>query len=247
MTRLPHAQDNVLDLSVFRRESTASQRYGTVPVLDTSELRWFAPGQLPAAVVAWFTSDGTLGTVENRCDVYQLHRLHDIGVKLRDRSLLEVKVRRSIGDDLAVADGLEAAFEEWRKWSPFEGDPMAPSPDVPWIEVNKTIITRTFMLSDSEVIGPATHEDDTLPGCDVEIAAVSVGGVESWTFGFEAFGPKADRRRAVASSWEMLTAESGTLDSLASRFDHPAGYPEWLAAGAGRQEDSPPSANSLTG
>ena len=248
MTTLPRDDRNVMDLSVFRGEGGGAPGFGTVPILDTSELRWFATGPLPSGVIAWFTCDGTIGTFEERTDVYQLHRLHDIGVKRRARNILEVKVRRSIGSDLAVAPGLAAPFEEWRKWSPFEGDPMAPSPDIPWIDVHKAVITRTFMLSDREVVGPAAHADDSLSGCDVEIAAVNVGGVESWTFAFEAFGPKSDRRQIVTSSWDMLIAESGDFDDLGFRFEQAAGYPEWLAAeGSTMEANSAASVDRLTG
>lgn len=248
MAQLPHAPHNVLDLSVFRGDGYEAQGYGTVPVLDTSEVRWFARGLPPLPVAAWFTCDGTIGTIEERTDLYQLHRLHDIGVKERGRDILEIKVRRSIGDDLAIAPDLAAPFEEWRKWSPFKGDPMTPSPDVPWIEVHKTIITRTFMLSDHEVVGPAEHLDDSLSGCDVEVVAVNVGGVDSWTFAFEAFGPKCDRRRTVAFAWDMIVAESGEFDGLGSLFDLAAGYPEWLAGiGARIGAESPASVEELTG
>lgn len=248
MTTLPQAHHKVLDLSAFRGEGSGAQGYGTVPILDTSEVRWFASEPLPSEVIAWFTCDGTIGTIEERTDVYQLHRLHDIGVKRRAREILEVKVRRSIGGDLMIAADLAAPFEEWRKWSPFQGDPMTPSPDVPWIEVHKTVITRTFMLSDHEVVGPAEHVDDSLSGCDVEIAAVNVTGSDYWTFAFEAFGPKSDRRRTVGFSWDMLLAESGELDHLGSRFDIAAGYPEWLATiGRGIAAESPASADRLTG
>lgn len=125
---------------------------------------------------------------------------------------------------------------------------MTPSPDIPWIEVNKTIITRTFMLSDHEVVGPAEHVDDSLSGCDVEIAAVNVAGIDSWTLAFEAFGPKSDRRRTVGFSWAMLLAESGELDDLGTCFDLAAGYPEWLASiGSRLQAEMPASDEQLTG
>jgi hypothetical protein len=248
MATLPRTDHNVLDLSAIRGEGGGAHSFGSVPILDTSELRWFASGPLPLGVIAWFTCDGTLGTIEERTDVYQLHRLHDIGVKRRARDILEVKVRRSIGDDLAVTAGLAAPFEEWRKWSPFEGDPMTPSPDIPWIDVRKAVITRTFLLPDHEVVGPAPHVDDSLSGCDVEIAAVNVGGLESWTFGFEAFGPKSNRRRTVASSWDKLVAESGGYEHLGSHFQQAAGYPEWLAASSSTlQANSAADADRLTG
>ena len=114
--------------------------------------------------------------------------------------------------------------------------------------IHKTIITRTFMLSDHEVIGPAEHLDDSLSGCDVEVVAVNVGGIDSWSLAFEAFGPKSDRRRTVAFSWDMIVAESGEFDDLGSRFELAAGYPEWLATIVTRLgAESPASVDRLTG
>jgi len=229
----------VIDLEALRGEGIAMVRNTSVPVLDTSEVRWFALGSPAAEVVDWFTDHGREGTLEERCDVYQVHHLHDIGVKRRSRDALEVKVRRSIGETLTLQPDLSARFEEWRKWSPDDGDPMAPSPDVPWIDIHKVILTRTFMLDDGEVVGPALHIDDSLSGCDVEIVEVTSGGVRSWSLAFEAFGPKADRRRAVIQSWDMLVGELGRVGNLGSYFDQPAGYPEWLALIAPHMESAP--------
>lgn len=223
------AAGTVIDLEVFRGEGTAAGRSPSVAVLDTSELRWFADGLPPRAVVDWFTCGGMVGTLEERCDTYQLHRLQDIGVKRRSRSSLEVKVRREIGDPLTLAPGLAAPFEEWRKWSPRIGDPMSPSSDTPWIEVEKAVLTRTFMSDDHEVVGPALHVDETLSGCDVEIAVVTVAGVEAWSFAFEAFGPKMHRSQVVRTAWAMLIDSSGVPEQLGSHFAFAGGYPEWLA------------------
>lgn len=214
-------------------------RNAAVAVLDTSEVRWFAHGSPAGEVVDWFTGPSRGGTLEERCDVYQMHHLQDIGVKRRSRNALEVKVRRSIGETLTLEPGLAAPFEEWRKWSPDDGDPMAPSPDVPWIDIHKVILTRTFMLDGVEVVGPALHVDDTLSGCDVEIVDVAVGDTRSWSLAFEAFGPKADRRRAVTSSWDALVAEAGRFENLGSYFDQPAGYPEWLVVIGSEIEAAP--------
>ena len=141
-----------------------------------------------------------------------------------------MKVRRAIGDDVVLQSGLAAPFEEWRKWSPDDTDLMAPSPDIPWIDIQKVILTRTFMLIGGEVVGPALHVDDTLSGCDVEIVEVAIGRTRSWSLAFEAFGPKLDRRRAVTFSRDALVADSGRFENFGSYFDQPAGYPEWLVA-----------------
>ena len=228
MSSLRPTTDNVIDLDAYRVQAMATGRSPSVPVLDTSEVRWFAEGLPPDTVVDWFTSSGAAGTLEERCDTYQLHRLHDIGVKRRARTSLEVKVRRGIGDPLVVAPGLVAPFEEWRKWSPGLGDPMSPSEGTPWIDVDKAVLTRT-VSADHEVVGPALHVDDQLSGCDVEIVAVTVAGVEAWSFAFEAFGPKRYRSRAVRSAWEMLIDTSGAAEELSADLTFAGGYPEWLA------------------
>jgi hypothetical protein len=66
---------------------------------------------------------------------------------------------------VGAEEGVDPGVEEWRKWSPRLGDPMSPSSDPPWIDVEKAVLTRTFMLADDEVVGPAPHVDDTLSGC----------------------------------------------------------------------------------
>jgi hypothetical protein len=228
MTTLHDHSLQVIDLEALRGEGIAMVRSESIAVLDTSEVRWFAHGVPVPEIVDWFSGSGRAGTLEERCDVYQLHQLQDIGLKRRSGNTLEVKVRRSIGETLTLDSGLAAPFEEWRKWSPDDRDPMSPSPDVPWLDIHKVIVTRTFMLDRGEVVGPAPHTDDSLSGCDVEIAAVTMGDVPSWSLAFEAFGPKSERRRAVMSSWETLVAESGRFEDLGGYFEKAAGYPEWI-------------------
>lgn len=197
-------------------------------VLDTSELRWFALGLPPGEVVAWFSAGGGAGITERRCDVYQFNGLHDIGLKRRFGATVEVKVRRAVGASIALGAGPEAPLEEWRKWVPSEGDPMWPAPDSQWIKVHKAIRTRTFMLEGGEVAGPASFAGETDAGCDVEVAALTVGGIEVWTFAFEAFGPRDGHSDAVVGSWASLVARSDPPGNLWSYFECAAGYPEWL-------------------
>jgi len=52
-------------------------------VIDTTELRWFVPGPLPADTCRWFT--GATGVPEVRCDTYLIDGDGDIGVKRRSR------------------------------------------------------------------------------------------------------------------------------------------------------------------
>ena len=216
------------------RSTTAWSGIGTDPdgdlvhVFHTSEVRWFAVGPLPLAVQDWFTSGGTVGRVEDRHDTYQLHGLNEIGAKRRDRGTLEVKVRRTLGDTVVLGHGLEGRLEEWSKWDPGEGVGIWQSPDAPWIDVRKVVFTRSFMPTDQEIILPANHRVRLFAGCDIEVAAVTVDGIETWTLALEAFGPDTGRLRALMSAWGTLLARSPLSIDFGSSFDRACGYPEWL-------------------
>ena len=77
------------------RDDDAAESDG-VSVVDTTEVRWFAPGRPPAEVMAWFTHDGTIGMVEKRCDTYRISDRYDVGLKCRHREIPELKIRRSL-------------------------------------------------------------------------------------------------------------------------------------------------------
>lgn len=222
------AADTVIDFEAFQGQAMAPGQRLPVPVLDTSEARWFAEGSLPHLVVDWFTCSGTTGTLEERCDTYRLDGLHDVGVKRRSRTSLEVKVRLGIGERLVLAPGLAAPLEVWRKWGPWLGDVTSPSAGAAWIDVEKTVLTRT-VGADQEAVTTASHADHTLSGCDVEIVAVTVAGVEAWGFAFEAFGPMTYRGRLMRSAWKMLIDTSAAPEQLSANLTFTGGYPEWLA------------------
>lgn len=194
----------------------------------------------PSDVVAWISAGGTAGTTEHRSDTYYLNGLHDVGLKRRFGSMAEVKIRGAVGPPVVLGAGLEAPLEEWSKRPVADGDQVWDVPDSHWIDVNKTILTRTFMLADGEMVGPASRAGEMLAGCDVEIATVTMGAVEAWTLAFEAFGPRQDRRAAILDSWRMLAGEADLPPDLGSRLGCVAGYPQWLdLALSGRLDKQP--------
>jgi len=200
----------------------------TAGLFNTSEIRWFSRGSLPSEVLAWFTGGRTVGSVEDRHDFYQMHRLNDIGVKRRHGSTLEVKVRRTLDEPLDLGDGLDGRMEEWSRWEPVEDDGAWQLPDAPWIDVHKVIYTRSFMPTDREVILPAIHSNRLFAGCDIEVAEVTVGGIDTWSLGLKAFGPTSGRQQALATSWGTLRTHSPLTEGLDFAFDRACGYPEWL-------------------
>jgi len=206
----------------------AGSRVDTAGLFNTSEIRWFSDGPLPSEVLAWFTGGRTLGSVEDRHDFYQLHRLNDIGVKRRHGSTLEVKVRRTLDAPLDLGSGLDGRIEEWSRWEPAEDDGAWQLPDAPWVDVHKVIYTRSFMPTDREVILPAVHSNRLFAGCDIEVVEVAAGGIDTWSLGLKAFGPTTGRHQALATSWQTLRTHSPMTEGLDFAFDRACGYPEWL-------------------
>ena len=227
------------DLESFLRCAVEAGQGRSDGYVDTCELRWFASGPLPPEVEDWFTGADFVGTREHRRDLYQLTGLSDVGVKRRSGRTVEAKIRMAVGPRMAIGDGLEATFDRWRKWRPSQGDAIWPTRQARWVPVDKTVLTRTFADTASGHAGNGGTSTDSghggddvaaamVAGCDVELAAITIGGLEAWTFGLEAFGPQAQRGRAAITAWEQVVAEVGRPRDLGSRFDLADGYPAWL-------------------
>lgn len=199
-----------------------------VSITDTTELRWFVEGHLPPDVMSWFTNEGTVGLAEERCDTYRLDGGFDMGIKRRFRETLELKVRRSIGENVVLGPGLAGRLEVWRRWSPAECVAPCSGRHATWADVNKMVIKRRFSITGDEVELTEASRAATGTGCDVEIAAVSLDDVEAWTFAFAAYGPLASRREALVATWNSLVADGAPPDRFGPFFGLSCGYPEWL-------------------
>ena len=193
-------------------------------VLDTTELRWFVPGSLPAEVGGWFT--GSTGVLEERCDTYLLDGRSDVGVKRRFRETLELKVRQSLEGQIEFGEGLAGSLEVWRRWSPAEGV-VENGVDGRWVDVRKSVVKRRFLVDGTEIAFTSVPEA-TGAGCDVEVAGVTVGTAHWWTFSFAAFGPPGKRREALLASWQALVAATSCPEPFGPRTRRAMGYPEWL-------------------
>lgn len=195
--------------------------------LDTCEVRWFCHAPLPPALIAWFTAGGRLGIAEQRNDLYQRRAGATVGVKRRCGRTLEVKVLQSSGPEITLPGGLSGTCEEWRKWEPGNGATPS-SKAVPWIVVQKSIVTRSFVLSGEGIAVPVSEPDRRLPGCDVELASVAVGATQAWTYAFEAFGPSERRLAALRIAAETVAGTTPYPPAFRESFDRNAGYPAWL-------------------
>ena len=127
---------------------------------------------------------------------------------------------------MARAHGLAGSLEEWRKWSPADGL-VENADDGPWVDVHKSVVKRRFTTDGTEIaFSPEPHAGGA--GCDVEVARVTVGTVQAWTFAFAAFGPPATRRDALTTSWQALVAGTPCPEPFGPRTGRAMGYPEWL-------------------
>ncbi len=121
------------DLESFLRCAVEAGQGRSDGHVDTCELRWFASGPLPPEVEDWFTGADFVGTREHRRDLYQLTGLSDVGVKRRSGRTVEAKIRMAVGPRMAIGDGLEATFDQWRKWRPSQGDAIWPTRQARWV------------------------------------------------------------------------------------------------------------------
>ena len=192
-------------------------------IVDTTELRWFVPGPLPAEVRNWFT--GSTGVVEVRRDSYLVDDRVDVGIKRRGGTTLELKVRQRVESLVDLGDALAGPLEWWRKWTPAEDLVEIPTSGR-WIDVDKSIIKRRFSPNGTEVA--FTTDPGVDPVCDVEVASVSAGGIDAWTLAFAAFGPPPGRRENILAAWRTLRASADT-SGVSIAVGSATGYPERIA------------------
>ena len=191
--------------------------------LDTTEVRWFVTGELPESLVDWFIRSGR-ATLEVRHDSYIVDGSHDAGSKIRDHGTFEVKLRTGSRGPFHLGSGVRSRIEEWQK---FVG--LQTPPDRTWVDVGKVVLTRTYQLDAEDDVSEVRVRDMFTPGCDVELATVSVGDTKAWTFAFEVWGPEDRRLHILAETASRFVADSGLPPAPTPVQTPDMGYPEWLA------------------
>jgi hypothetical protein len=192
--------------------------------LDTTEVRWFVTGELPESLVDWFIRSGR-ATLEVRTDAYLVDGSHDAGRKRRDHGAFEVKLRTGSQGLFHLGNGVRSRIEEWKKYLGLQTPP-----DPTWVDVGKVVLTRTYQLDAEDAVSEVRVRDMLTPGCDVELATVSVGDTKAWTFAFEVWGPEDRRLHILAETASRFVADSGLPLELTLALTSDMGYPEWLAA-----------------
>ncbi len=194
--------------------------------VDSLEVRWIVPGQLPPAMLGWFARFPA--ETETRQDTYLLQpRLRGLSVKLREGRTLDVKSYLGSPGILDLPGGGRGRLESWRKWSFPVGLPGHGGADLPgWVVVGKSRRSSWFPQ--------ASHQDPAqvrppaeLAGCMVELTEVWVRGKAWWTVGFEATGPVRLLRGAVEHAAGLVFAQAPP-SGVQFRLGNSHSYTHWL-------------------
>ena len=194
--------------------------------LETTEMRWFADGPLPAEVHTWFTLEGTVGRVERRGDDYLLDGRTDVGIKRRSGDLLERKVRTQVGAGASLPEGPAGQLEDWCKQSPADHRPP-PDGGVRRAWVAKTITRRRFAPTGEEVV--PSDEPPTDGACDIEIIEVGTAGGVAWSLAIAASGDAQGRESVIQAVWTQLLGKAPSPPMAVRSLGWSGGYPAWLA------------------
>jgi hypothetical protein len=224
---------------VGRRACTVACSTPSRDLIETTELRWFEAGAVPPAVSTWFTRGGGRGMLEERTDLYRIDGRVDVGVKLRARSILEVKIRQSSTamelPAAGVAVGPRGVLEVWRKRRPDDAG-LSDGPEA-WVVVSKMILKRRFSIAGDELPVSGSDDPPDRAFCDVEIVDIDAASGRSWSFAFAAQGPPSGRRASLAAAWRALVSVPPPGEWLlgsAMSF----GYPEWLERRIDREDST---------
>lgn len=196
----------------------------------TVEVRWFMPGPAPAEVSDWFHREQPKSFAEpERVDSYlRISDTDSLGIKLR-QGRIEVKQRTRQLGLVQLHRQAKGLVEQWRKWS-FSlvgaGYDLSqqPEPAGAWLAVKKERLLRTYRLTANWQVAPAAL-DASGPGCDMELAQVTVGEKVYWSLCFEAFGEEAklEQNLLLVASHVLETTRPPRLPAERS-----FGYPRWL-------------------
>jgi len=155
------------------------------------EVRWVFSGGLPAATIDWLGPFPA--AAEERVDCYLVApRLPGISMKIRDATLLDVKVAHGGLGVLGLRHGGRGRLQTWEKLSfPFDATAPRSIDGSRWVSVEKLRRRRSFTSVADQVAERPLSESES-PGCTVELTEVHIGGDVAWTLAFEARGASSE-------------------------------------------------------
>ncbi|MFB2933812.1 hypothetical protein ACE1B6_00895 [Aerosakkonemataceae cyanobacterium BLCC-F154] len=203
-------------------------------MLITSEIRWFYQGTVPPAIESWFAANvlkENYQTYEDREDWYLLiPGCEFLGVKLRQQQL-ETKLRVSDLGVLQLRNNIIGAAEKWIK-STCEDAKLESliTPDVivkgQWVKVEKVRSQIRYLVDDDRSLTPASTEQNSQAGCNVELTQLIVNHNPWWTLGFEASGTDDKLTSCVETVAKKVLQ---TFPEQRLNLVDSYAYPKWLS------------------
>jgi hypothetical protein len=192
----------------------------------TLEVRWIHRGPVPEAMISWLGPFAD--PIERRHDRYFVDPADpDLGVKIRDTALLDLKASRGSPGRLSVPGAGRGRLELWEKWSfPLHESAVASADDPGWLGLEKSRRRRSFSVGDDGVVERSVSEA-ALPGCSIELTQIAIGRGLWWTLGLEATGGRETLERNLRSTAARLFREPSPDPKLLD-LRHSMSYPRWL-------------------
>ncbi|PSO49124.1 MAG: hypothetical protein BRC33_07935 [Cyanobacteria bacterium SW_9_44_58] len=181
-------------------------------MLQTLEMRWFKPGEIPVAVRQWFdqTCPGThLGEAETRTDWYlePIAPCDYLNIKFR-QGRLEIKWRQMQFPQLSLQQQWQGRMEQWGKWLCEEATLQEFVPEgQAWIAVQKSRSQRQFVISADAC-------------CNLELTQLRVDNQNWWTLGLESTRDQESLHSIARQLSETCPATLTDQQAMA--------YPHWL-------------------
>jgi hypothetical protein len=208
--------------------------FGEQVMLTTSEIRWFDQGKVPPAIENWFTANvlkENCQKLENREDWYlQIPGCEYLGVKLRQQRL-ETKLRVAELGILQLRNNVLAAPEQWLKSTCEDAklENLITSEVIArgqWVKVEKVRSQIRYLVADDRSLTPASTEQNSPEGCNIELTELIINQTLWWTLGLEASGTEDNLNfnlETVAKKLFQTFPEQGL--NLGNSY----AYPKWLS------------------
>ena len=214
------ARDLLRRDQVVRIDDVGARSDGSV--MASLEVRWILPGTVPHAVETWLGPFAAPS--EHREDRYLQQGSATLGIKVKDRRLLDVKVFQ--GREGRLVGVPAGQIERWQRWSfPIEsGHPPIPR-DAGWLPVEKLRRRRWFSWIDGRAMEVATP--DAADG-GMELTDIAIGPQRWWTVAFETKGDDAEMSGLLQGAVRLVFAPPPPLTAAALLSAPTTSYPRLL-------------------
>ena len=164
-------------------------------LLETAEIRWFLPGEIPEKMRAWFNGfDDFPPSSQTRTDHYLHLPGNAIGIKIREGLIEHKQGVDGVGEKWRSGTH-SGKVEHWQKWSfplddYFAIAEMLNTYTGSWLSIIKERQMRILSLDPTNRVLSTSYEEVSGTAVGWELTKLKIEGSNDsrWTMGFESFG-----------------------------------------------------------